>query len=109
MVIHIHIHLIHLQMNTQLTDPFSITPLAQQGPDSAPVIFTRKPARKTGCLWVSTASGTGGGGKTEEQPGERDDEARGQAETTPIKTGHPPECEGHVYSERRQRMAKSPV
>lgn len=109
MVIHIHIHLIHLQMNTQLTDPFSITPLAQQGPDSAPVIFSRKLARKTGCLWTSTASGTGEGGKTEEQPGERDDEARGQAETTPIKTGHPPECEGHVYSERRQRMAKSPV
>lgn len=70
MVIHIHIHLIHLQMNTQLTDPFSITPLAQQGPDSAPVIFTRKPAKKTGCLWVSTASGTGRGGEME-QPGER--------------------------------------
>lgn len=38
---------------------------------------------------------------------ERDDEARGQAETTLIKAGHPPEYEGHVHSGRGKGMAKS--
>lgn len=64
--------------HSQLKDLLSIThSSAPRGIDSASLIFTRKPARKTRPLWAAkTATGEEEEGETlvEEQPGQREDE-----------------------------------